>query len=525
MHKRLFTLGTSLALLIASCAQTPAPTAASDALTITTGTASAPATRNATLRALSELGMAAGQIGGSSTVPLTCDQLSLSVPLKLTASGDQEVQESFYVYTRYVYQNGQWQKDENFRVKITVDVETKMDKGKSRKVAVTPNPDSVQVTFAMDATHDTTVSVPASDVAIEFTSPVPSEGSKSKLDVKSTSVPVSFEGCSAGEEPVNTAPVLSDMESEVTAKVTNRTDAVAVTVNATVTDAEQTTATIDCTYDGTPVITAQSVSLSTLNADGSRTGNTTLEFNVDPVLGSHTLECTASDGALLSDAQQTTVLVKDLTAPVPSAPAAITLLADTVAGGAVITPARLNFTATDNYDSSSDLTLACDAASAPVGVTTSVTCTATDASGNESEDVTIVVNVKVGMPGVADPLNSAPGFQSFASPFKPGVAFKSGSTLPIKFLPFILNDGSTTNTDLLGHLTLTIRKSGSTAPNDDLTIEDLSTGSTVWRFDDGQYVFNLSTKNTWFKRNTAYTAVVTFGDTNYVIASTEFHLK
>jgi large repetitive protein len=119
-------------------------------------------------------------------------------------------------------------------------------------------------------------------------------------------------------------------------------------------------------------------------------------------LGATTVTCTATDGSGNKASKSFTVTVRDTTAPSVTVPASITAEAQSTSGASV---AYSGVSATDTV--SGNLTPSCDHGSGstfPLGATT-VTCTATDGSGNKaSKSFTVTVRDTTG-PGFGD----APG--------------------------------------------------------------------------------------------------------------------
>jgi hypothetical protein len=125
--------------------------------------------------------------------------------------------------------------------------------------------------------------------------------------------------------------------------------------------------------------------------DGTLTPTCTPPSGSTFPLGTTTVTCTATDAAGNEGTASFTVTVQDTTVPVISVPATITVLATSPAGAVVTYSAS----ATDAIDGPVPVT--CDPPSGstfPIGTTT-VTCTATDSSGNTA---TATFQVVVGGP-------------------------------------------------------------------------------------------------------------------------------
>lgn len=114
-------------------------------------------------------------------------------------------------------------------------------------------------------------------------------------------------------------------------------------------------------------------------------------------LGSTSVTCTATDDAENAASASFDIIVEDTTAPVVDTHDDITVDPDDVSGAVV----DFVVTASDAVDLSP--VVSCSPASGspfPIG-TTSVTCSATDASGNPSADSSFNVKVEVGMSGLS----------------------------------------------------------------------------------------------------------------------------
>lgn len=151
----------------------------------------------------------------------------------------------------------------------------------------------------------------------------------------------------------------------------------AIPIQGTATDPDDDPLTISWTADTTACTFADAAAL-----------NTTVTCTE---IGFHTLTLTASDSINDPVSDSTTAVIEDVTPPVLVVPDTISVEAPTPDGAIV----EFVVTATDNVDP--DPTVVCDPTSGslfPIGDTT-VTCTATDASGNSSSD-TFLVTVSIG---------------------------------------------------------------------------------------------------------------------------------
>ncbi|MFN0130546.1 MAG: HYR domain-containing protein [Verrucomicrobiales bacterium] len=148
----------------------------------------------------------------------------------------------------------------------------------------------------------------------------------------------------------------------------------------------------------------------------------------------------------------------------------------------------------DNIDSPSEIDLVYSIASGsgfPVGVTT-VTCTATDGSGNTASSTFTVTRQPLGFTGFLAPLGGSDG--SGGSSDSPLRTFKSGSTIPVKFTATC--DGAPVLTGV--HRLQVVKFSSSTLAGTpiDASPQDAATTGNAFRLADGVWHFNLDTKGT-----------------------------
>ena len=193
-------------------------------------------------------------------------------------------------------------------------------------------------------------------------------------------------------------------------------------------------------------------------------------------IGTTTVTCTATDKAGNKGDNTFTVTVEDTTAPNLTVSAAKTVTA-TSATGAVVTYTAPS--ATDIVDGSVAAT--CDKASGsvfPLGSTT-VVCTAEDAAGNVGTE-SFTVTVTAAWSGVLQPVN-ADGSS----------IFKLGSTVPVKFQ---LTGASAGITTLSARLYLQRIGTGATGTVLEAVSPSSATTGNLFRYDSGQYIFNLNTK-------------------------------
>ena len=191
-------------------------------------------------------------------------------------------------------------------------------------------------------------------------------------------------------------------------------------------------------------------------------------------LGDTIVTCSATDLTGNTGTAAFTVTVVDTTAPAFGGVANRNVTA-TSANGAVVTYPTPQ--ATDLVDGATAVT--CTPASGstfPLG-TTNVTCTSTDHAGNTAS-VSFTVTVSVGWSGVLAPVTE-------------GGVYKQGSTIPVKFA---LTGASAGVTNL--QATLWVRKVSPTPAGQTVVALSTSAATTgnLFRYTDGQYLFNLNTK-------------------------------
>lgn len=195
-------------------------------------------------------------------------------------------------------------------------------------------------------------------------------------------------------------------------------------------------------------------------------------------LGATTVTCSAEDHSGNKSSSGFMVTVKDTTAPTIGAVSSITVPA-TSSSGAIVTYTAL--TATDLVDGVVEVT--CDHESGAVfGLgTTTVTCTATDAAGNQASK-TFTVTVEVSWSGLLPPLDKASAR-----------TFKQGSTIPVRFALTGASEGITAL-----DARLYVRRLGTQPPVDEViaTSTSRATSGNLFRYSasDKQYIFNLATK-------------------------------
>lgn len=254
--------------------------------------------------------------------------------------------------------------------------------------------------------------------------------------------------------------------------------------------------------------------------DGDLTSAVTCDHNSGDTfpLGTTTVTCQVTDAGGLTTTGSFHITVVDTTpAFFTSFPTGtVTLIAADI-NGATLDIASLGITVQDVGHVSEPSTFNCDYVAGTVlgiGTTTTVSCTAKDARGNESAPSTfdVFVGLNVNGTGFLTPLRMTAPFSTH----------KRGSTIPHKFLPPTYADG-TPATDLAPDLRLVINQLDGTVEGDDIEVNDDAAGSTTWRYDadGGQYIFNLQTISAWatgtWKTTVSYKGIV--------LATTSFNLK
>ncbi|MHB8522674.1 MAG: HYR-like domain-containing protein, partial [Limisphaerales bacterium] len=233
--------------------------------------------------------------------------------------------------------------------------------------------------------------------------------------------------------------------------------------------------------------TIANVPTATDNCAGKVTGTTT-----DPLTytaqGTYTVTWSYADGHGNQATQTQRVIVHDTTAPQIACPADLSLPCSVD----LLVPVTFAVTATDNCDPAPVVVASPSSGSLfPVGITT-VNCTATDASGNQSVCSFTVTRAPLDFTGFLSPMGGADASGgSYASPLR---TFKLGSTIPVKFTASC--DGAAV-LSRIHRLQVIHYTSATTAGNPiDARPEDAATTGDQFRLVDGQWMFNLDTKGT-----------------------------
>jgi len=204
--------------------------------------------------------------------------------------------------------------------------------------------------------------------------------------------------------------------------------------------------------------------------------------------GTTTVNSTATDGSGNQSSCSFSVTVNDAEKPTISCPGNITL------GCSVdsLTPVNFSATAHDNCDPNPTLTYSIAPGSGFPAGTTTITCTARDASGNQSSCNFTVTRAALDFTGFLSPIGGADANGgSFASPLR---TFKLNSTIPVKFAASC--GGSPVLSGI--HRLQVLKYADQTTAGDaiDATPTDGATTGDEFRLTNEQWHFNLDTKAT-----------------------------
>lgn len=241
------------------------------------------------------------------------------------------------------------------------------------------------------------------------------------------------------------------------------------------------------TIDGTPsdmVVEATGPSGATVNfvyptatdiVDGSVSVSRSHDSGDTFPLGDTTVTFTATDASTNTATTSFKITVRDTTPPTLSLPTDITQTASSSLGNVV------SFTATAFDIVDGNVPVVCTPPSGlvfPLG-TTIVSCIATDTAGNMATG-SFSVKITVSWSGLLPPVTT-----------HGDKAFKLGSTIPIKFQ---LTGASAGITDLTARLFLTKLSDTPGVIEVEASSTSAATTGNLFRYTDGQYIFNLGTK-------------------------------
>jgi len=196
-------------------------------------------------------------------------------------------------------------------------------------------------------------------------------------------------------------------------------------------------------------------------------------------LGTTQVDCEATDGSGNKASGSFTVEVVDTTAPsLSNVPANMNATATSSSGATVN---YTNPTASDAVDPNPSVTCTPSSGSTFKLGTTTVSCTAKDATGNTSAASTFTVNVAYSWSNFLQPINVT-GTQS---------VFKLGSTVPVKFN---LTGASAGITDGTFYLKYFYVNPGDGLGEQEAVATTTGTTGTQFRYSDGQYIYNWNTK-------------------------------
>jgi hypothetical protein len=222
-------------------------------------------------------------------------------------------------------------------------------------------------------------------------------------------------------------------------------------------------------------------------------------------LGATTVHCTATDKAGNQATREFVVKVVDSTAPSITVPADMTATA-TGPNGAAVT-----FTTSANDLVGGTIAVACTPASGSTFKpgTTTVTCTATDGAGNVGS-TSFKVNVGFNAGGFLQPVNPNPAVRN---------TVKGGSTVPLKWQVRNPTGSYFGDIGMVSSFTTT-KLTCSTLAATEEPVEITTTGGTVLRYSDSQFIQNWQTPKA---PGSCYRAAVTLTDGTTI--SAVFELK
>lgn len=470
-----------LLVFLAACGQVVQPEAGSGDVIVITEGAAAP---TASVDPLSNFSTSAG----ATTITYASDTTGLSLgcttspstfaTVRFTVIGNQEREgASFDVYQTYTHNGTIWEGS---------------------------NPKTHTITLGNTIrTYDTTVTlVPSSATPAVGTvgiTPVNlQQGSGTRATLSASPLPsatMSYTYTACPNTPANTPPTLtvSDTPAEAAGQTTNAAFKIEVG------DAEDTAVDVVC-YLGSSNTAFLSTRVALDPAD--KKAEVSGSVDLDLPLQAYSVTCTVTDSGNESTSDTFEITLVDTTAPVLIGEPTTPLIASSINGASLHMG---TLTASDAVDNALelDISITCTPLALSIGANT-VSCTATDSSGNESEPQVFTVNVTFS--------NIAGGF---LSPFRNNtIIAKAGSTIPFK-VPAPSYAGGLAS-DLASGLSFTLVK-GSSNPIavTGETFQDYAAGSTAWRLEsDGTsyyYIYNLKSEKSWagtYEATVSYKGIV-----------------
>jgi hypothetical protein len=216
--------------------------------------------------------------------------------------------------------------------------------------------------------------------------------------------------------------------------------------------------------------------------------------------GTYTVTWHYNDGNGNVSSQTQRVTVKDTMPPQIACPANLTVPCNIN----LLEPVTFMVTATDNCDPAPVVTCTPASGSGFAVGTSTVKCTASDASGNQSTSSFSVTRAPLSFTGFLSPIAGADTTGGTSD--SPVRTFKAGSTIPVKFTAAC--GGSPVLTGI--HRLQVVHYADSTTSGTpiDTTPQGSATVGDQFRLSDGQWIFNLDTKATgmstgiWLLRTT-----------------------
>ena len=386
---------------------------------------------------------------------------------------------------------------------------------------------TTSVTCSATDTHNNTGSASFSVTVVDTTSPalaLPADMTVTALDV--TGVVVTF-SASANDLVDGPVPVTCTPASGMMFPIGT------TTVNCSATDTHNNTGTatfnVTVVMDTTPPVLTlpANMTVDALSASGAVVNFTAsandlvdgpVPVTCSPVsgslfpLGKTTVNCSATDSHGNSASESFTVTVVDTTPPILTLPSGMVRPALNASGAVV------DFTASANDLVDGPVPVTCSPGSGlmfPIG-TTAVNCSATDSHGNNARG-----NFIVSVQYVIGNCNGVPGHQ-ILQPIDPygSSVFKAGSTVPAKFR-VCGTDGVSIGTPgvVSSFRLITIISNGTEMIVDEPV--DSTTPDTDFRSGNGQWIFNINTKN--LSADNTYFYRITLNDESFI--TFQFDLK